>query len=258
MATDRADVDKVRVLKAPEMLAAKVREQILSGELKDGDKLPAEAILVERFGVSRPTVREAYRILESENLLTINRGARGGAVVHAPDSRLVSRYLLMVLQAENATIAEIYQARSAFEPALARLVAEQRKPDAIKSLRACIGIAREAVGDPDAFSRAVTDFHRTMVVASGNRPLLHLFDALYHIILQHQAAVVSRSHREAAKSTVMRDSARGIRSYETLLAHIENGAAAEAESHWHAHMETAGRVWIEGYEQTTLLELERG
>jgi DNA-binding FadR family transcriptional regulator len=249
--------DKVRALKAPEMLASRVREQILAGELKDGDKLPAEAILIDRFGVSRPTVREAYRILESENLLTINRGARGGAVVHVPDSRLVSRYLLMVLQAENATIAEIYQARSAFEPALARLVAEQCKPEAIAALRACIEIVRTSVGDSDAFSRAVTDFHRTMVAASGNRPLLHLFDALYNIILQHQAAVVSRSHRDAAKSKVMKDAARGIRSYETLVTHIENGAAAEAETHWHSHMETAGRVWIEGYEQTTLLELER-
>ena len=80
----------IRVPKAAELVADKLRRRIVRGELKEGDKLPAESTLIEALGVSRPTMREAFRILEVESLITVSRGARGGAFLQRwPNPRLV-------------------------------------------------------------------------------------------------------------------------------------------------------------------------
>ena len=67
-----------------EIVADELRRQIIDGELSDGDLLPRQEILVEQFNVSLVSLREALRILETEGLLSVRRGNRGGAVVHAP------------------------------------------------------------------------------------------------------------------------------------------------------------------------------
>ncbi|WP_338010625.1 FadR/GntR family transcriptional regulator [Gordonia sp. KTR9] len=84
----------VRVPKAGELVAAQLRRQVVTGELKAGDPLPSETTLMERFGVSRPTLREAFRILESESIIVVLRGARGGARVLAPNESVAARHLV--------------------------------------------------------------------------------------------------------------------------------------------------------------------
>src|ERR671929_6023 len=67
-----------------EIVADELRRQIIDGELSDGDLLPRQELLVEQFNVSLVSLREALRILETEGLVSVRRGNRGGAVVHAP------------------------------------------------------------------------------------------------------------------------------------------------------------------------------
>lgn len=76
--------DEIRVPKTAELVAAEIRGGILNGSLRPGDRLPAENSLMSRFGVSRPSLREALRLLEAEELIDIRRGAQGGAVVRRP------------------------------------------------------------------------------------------------------------------------------------------------------------------------------
>src|SRR3954452_19976117 len=118
-----ADVSApVRVPKTAELVASHLRRQIVRGELKEGDALPPETALMEHFGVSRPTLREAFRVLESEQLISVRRGARGGARVHAPDGDVAARYAGLVLQFRGATLEDVYDARKAIElPAVRRL-----------------------------------------------------------------------------------------------------------------------------------------
>ena len=66
------------------MVAGTLRRRILDGELEDGSWLPKQEDLIDEFGVSKPSMREAMRILETEGLLTVQRGNVGGAVVHTP------------------------------------------------------------------------------------------------------------------------------------------------------------------------------
>ena len=70
---------QVRVPKTAELVAGRIRRSIVTGELRTGDSLPSEAHLITDFQVSRPTIREAIRILESEGLISVSRGARGRA-----------------------------------------------------------------------------------------------------------------------------------------------------------------------------------
>jgi DNA-binding FadR family transcriptional regulator len=65
------------------MVATHLRRQIVLGELKEGDQLPSESVLMEEFGVSRPTLREAFRILEAEGAITAPCGVRGAALTLA-------------------------------------------------------------------------------------------------------------------------------------------------------------------------------
>jgi len=102
------------------MIAAQIRAQIVRGELNEGDSLPGEVELMEQFDVSRPTLREAFRILETERLIAIKRGARGGRVL-APSVGVAARYFGFLLQAAGTTIGDLYQARSIIEPAAAGL-----------------------------------------------------------------------------------------------------------------------------------------
>src|SRR5437868_4750145 len=115
----------VRVPKAAELVAAQLRSQIVRGELEEGDALPPEHELMQRFGVSRPTLREAFRVLEGEALLSIQRGARGGARIHTPDGDAAARYAGLALQFRGATVADVYRARTALDLASLRMILER-------------------------------------------------------------------------------------------------------------------------------------
>ena len=97
----------VRVPKAAELVAADLRRQIIRGELSEGDALPPESELMVRFGVSRPTLREAFRVLESENLIAIRRGARGGARVQPPGREVAARYAAFTLEYRGVTLRDV-------------------------------------------------------------------------------------------------------------------------------------------------------
>src|SRR5438128_6589250 len=101
----------VRVPKAAELVAGHVRSQIVRGELSEGDALPPESALMEQFDISRPTLREAFRILESEGLITVRRGARGGARVQVPTGDMAAQYAGLVLQHRSTTLSDVFDAR---------------------------------------------------------------------------------------------------------------------------------------------------
>lgn len=76
----------VHVPKAAVLVADALRDRILRRELVPGDRLPSEPLLMSQYGVSRPTLREALRLLEAAELLEVRRGARGGGVIRTPSA----------------------------------------------------------------------------------------------------------------------------------------------------------------------------
>src|SRR4029450_11176652 len=116
----------VRVPKTAELVSAKIRNRIVRGELREGDALPPEPVLMQQFGVSRPTLREAFRILESEGLIEVRRGARGGARVRRPEDDVVARYAGLLLQYRGTTVSDVFDARARLEAPAARMLASRR------------------------------------------------------------------------------------------------------------------------------------
>src|SRR5882724_52640 len=94
--------EKIAVPKVAELVAEKIRSQIARGAFQPGDSLPSETELMQRFGVARPTMREAIRILESESLISTRRGAQSGAEVRSVDASALARRAGLLLQM-NAT-----------------------------------------------------------------------------------------------------------------------------------------------------------
>src|ERR1700730_3414140 len=120
---------QLRIPKAAELIAGQLRRQIVRRELSEGEELPSEAELMARFDVSRPTLREAYRILESEGLISVRRGARGGARVHMPKADVAARYAASVLQANGVLLSDVYEARTMIESSAAAVLAARRSEE---------------------------------------------------------------------------------------------------------------------------------
>lgn len=240
-----------RAREKPQQIADELRSLIVSGELSEGDSLGHEPDLVERFGVSRPSLREALRILEAEGLVTVVRGVRGGVVVHAPDQRMTARTAALVLQARNVPLADVFEARSLLEPIAAKTIAGMRgRRSAINQLRELIRQEEAAIEDPERFGVANAAFHERLVSLAGNQTLTIVTEMLNEIVTRAVTAV-SRADDVVGSVPVRR---RGIRSQERLLDLVEAGEGAAAEEHWRAHMQVVGRVML-GQESSTVVDL---
>jgi len=246
------------VPKAPEIVAQRIQKQILAGVLKVGESLPSEGRLMEELGVSRPTVREAFRILEAQRLISVARGARGGAIIHAPDPELISAYTLLVLQAERTTVDEVFSTRRLLEPRVAREVALKASNTAPAVLRERLAEERATSHDVTAFTSAVAAFHRTLVDMSGNRPLIHLMRTIASVVETHQAMVMARVRRGRDPDEISAEMEVAFKSQNKLIELIEQGGGDAAEEHWRKHMERSHKRWIAGYEELTIHSLIEG
>ena len=154
------DPISLRNPRAAEVVARELRRQIVRGELPAGHALPSESALTEQFEVSRPTLREAFRVLEHEGLVEIRRGVRGGARVRAPDENLVSNYAGLLLQYRGTTIADLFGARAALEaPAARMLAARPSRKEIVKRL----GAETEEHANDLANPARAPAFHRLVV-----------------------------------------------------------------------------------------------
>jgi DNA-binding FadR family transcriptional regulator len=240
-----------RVREKPQQIADELRRLILSGALSEGDSLGHEPELVERFGVSRPSLREALRILEAEGLISVVRGVLGGVVVHEPDERLAARTAALVLQARNVSLADVHEARALLEPTAVRVVASSRsRRSAADELQQLVKEQMCVVTDPDGFGPANARFHERLVGLAGNQTLSLVAKMLNEIVGR---AVIAVSKIGAAGSSLA-TRRRGLRSQEKLVALIRAGKASGAEAHWRTHMTVVGRVLL-GAQATQVIDL---
>jgi len=245
--------EQVRVPKAAELVAGYIRRQIIRGELPEGASLPTEAQLMEEFGVSRPTLREAFRVLEAESLITIRRGSRGGAHVHTPDIRVAAKYAALLLQVRKATLKDVYDTRLILEPPAARLLAENPKKATLAALESSLAEERAVVHDPVLHGTAAAAFHETVVSLSGSETLSVLSGMLREIVIGHTLAATSANsdvpgpdaHREPEV----------VRSHERLIELIRAGKPDEAERFWRVHMEAAGRPLLKEFGARTVVDV---
>ena len=240
---------QVRAPKTAELIAGQLRSQIVRGILKEGDALPSEMGLMQQFGVSRPTLREAFRILESESLILVRRGSRGGVQVMAPDVSVAARYVGLLLQMSNTTLADLYETRTVIEPAAVGLLAQRRTKQDLKELSECVNaledlVSKGAAGaNLDQWSEAAYRFHDEIVARCGNQSLGILAGVLHEVVAGHMNAAVTRS---ADVKKINSQFSRTIESFRELIDLVDRKEAEEAEKFWRAHMEQAARKVLWG------------
>ncbi|WNM31864.1 FCD domain-containing protein [Streptomyces sp. Li-HN-5-11] len=166
------------VPKASDVLAAEVRERILSGELGEGTALPPERQLVEQTGLSRATVREALRILEVERLVEIRPGRGGGAFVHRPGRESLASTVQLVIRGQQIRLEALHETREAIEPACAALAARRRSEQDLADLDAAHVELVGAGHDVPRFLRANIRWHNAVAKAGANELLIGFLSAL--------------------------------------------------------------------------------
>lgn len=231
----------MRQLRQPrlaEIVAASLRDDILTGKLKEGDSLPRQEDLFTEFRVSLPAVREAMRILETEGLISVRRGNVGGAIVHLPTPERTAQMISMVLQTRGTTPADVSGALSHLEPICARMCAERedRTSEVVPFLREVLESQREHFDDAAQYSPIARVFHETLVQRCGNQTMIVVIGALETIWSAHESSVwhEAASADEAADdpdSPLAKRSRRAaLRDHEKILAAIEAGNADRATS----------------------------
>jgi DNA-binding FadR family transcriptional regulator len=241
-----------QTVEKPEQIAAELRSQIVSGELPDGTALGREPDLVARFEVSRPSLREALRILETEGLIEVVRGVRGGIFVRSPDERMTARTAAMLLRAQSVSLADVFEARYLLEPPAARAVASRTRGRraVIDQLKSLIAREEEVIDDHEQFGLANHAFHEALVALAGNQTLSIVAGTLDKVLASALIAV-SRADKDLISTATRR---RDLRSQLQLVELLQAGDADGAEKHWRAHMQYLARNMARAA-STTLVDL---
>jgi DNA-binding FadR family transcriptional regulator len=229
--------DHIRIPKAAELVADALRRRIITGEYSPDELLPSETVLMKNFNVARTTVRDAVRILESEGLLVVRRGANGGGRVQVPSVAMVADHAALILQFRGTTLEDVHAARAMIEtPIAGMLAARSEDAEMIANLRDALDAEAAALDDPVQLALAEGRFHQKLVRLSDS-VTISLLSAVANRIIAHQ--VSEEIAERGTDADVMRQHRDAHRAHERLVDFIAVGAAREAETLWRQHLEAA-------------------
>lgn len=210
---------------SPEQVVTHIRRLIEQGDLRPGDRLPAERDLAARLGVSRPTVRAGLRALSTMGIVQ----PRHGSGTYIPDGPPVlgSEPLSFLAALHGFTGLEMYEARRILEVGAAGLAAERATPEQIASLEQQVSALFASLDSPQTFLVHDISFHRGVAAASGNpivASMVEMVAALYYDRRRRTAArAAERDLRDAA------DAHRRI--FDAIRAHDPDAARAAMNEH---------------------------
>lgn len=169
----------------PQRLSEEVYRQIkgaiLEGHYKPGDRLPTERAFCETFGVGRPVVREALRLLENYGLISVRPGAGGGAFVQKIDSSVLTHTLEGIVKMDNVSLKDLTEARLALEMGALPLIIERIGAENFEELEHNLEEVRENLRTGVRGKRNVA-FHVLLMKATGNPLLFKISQALFDLM----------------------------------------------------------------------------
>jgi DNA-binding FadR family transcriptional regulator len=244
--------EPVRVPKAASLVADRLRRQIVLGELAEGDPLPSETELMKFFEVSRPTLREALRILETESLISVKRGARGGARVAVPDVSVTARHAALVLRLQGTTLQDVFVSRLIIEPAAVRLVAARaaKDPSVLTPLRELQEESAHLLDDPAQYASLAARFHEQIIELAGNRTLTLVALILLEIVEPHNRATFAAMEGGGKGTTKQAQ-----RDHAELLDALARGDGDGAAAIWEEHMRGAMDMALDALGASTRIDL---
>ncbi len=172
-------VKKTRVY---EEIVAKVKDMLENGRLKSGDQLPGERELSEVFQVSRSSVREALRTLETQGHLESRQG--DGTYIASKSVESLVNPLASVIFSEKDSQMELFEMRRLIEPQLAYLAAERATQEEIAMMEQALVLQEEAIARGETGTDVDRSFHYIMAKATKNRVLLRLTDSMRDLLAE--------------------------------------------------------------------------
>ena len=223
----KLDFEPVSATSLSKQIADQIRQAIMEGSLKANDRLPTEGELSDRFGVSRPTIREALKRLAAQNLIRSKRGPTGGTFIQAPDvdeacQSLASQSTLL-MGFNFFSLDEVFETRLELESVCTRLAALNRTEDDLKQLHEILEQQAEPDLDGERLCSLDVQFHRAIANASKNKMLSYL---MHGIIEALQPATNMAAFRHRSHEVIYHQ-------HTVILKHIEAQESASAVNAMH-------------------------
>ncbi len=225
------------VWKTSEVVAFAVVRDIVERGLQSGDRLPLEAEMVEQYGVSRESLREALRLLEAQGIVSIRRGPGGGPVVGRASSMNLARTMTLYFQLAGATYEELLEAWRMLEPTAAELAARNPDRELVARTLGPHVVPFADHGDVAAYQEHSNGLHFSVVDLADNQVLALVVGAIGDIIRTHVILridpfelrrLIDDDHAAIAAAVIDGDA---DRARAAMLAHID-GLAPIYRSHW--------------------------
>jgi DNA-binding FadR family transcriptional regulator len=219
------DFAPVRTERTFEIIASKVRDQIRDGKLRTGDKLPPERALAQQFGTSRNAVREALRSLEHVGLISLHKGAHGGAFITDGDPSAVAQSMEDLMYLGGIALADVTESRLSIETAIVEIAAANGTTPDFDRLDQNIDQVEELTQARDMEAKADLnmEFHVLLAEATGNPVLVLMMRALMELLRAVHRPITAEDTVDIIKSR--RRFMRLLRNREAAL------AAAEMKGH---------------------------
>lgn len=222
-----------RIGKKPisEEIAAQIRRLIAEGRLSPGDRLPAERVMAEMFGVSRTTVREGLKSLTETGLLESRQGA-GTFVRRVDDVAPQGGSLIDAILAGDYRLADVFEVRKMLEPEIAAIASGKAQPDDITRLEAILYRQEEAIKKGKSGAELDHRFHQLLADIAGNTVLRELVSALHDALAKSRAEGVQSPERQKAS----------VASHWAIVAALKNGHGMQAERAMREHLDEVEKI----------------
>jgi GntR family transcriptional repressor for pyruvate dehydrogenase complex len=215
----------IKKIRIHEEVETQIHELIRQGKLKAGDQLPSERELAETFKVSRTSVREALRTLETKGLI-ISRTGMGNFVADLPIEALIAPLAKLLIE-EKTALADIFELRKLIEPHIAALAAERATNKDINRMKRILARQGEAVNRGETSVEADAELHFAIGQATQNQALEKLVSGLMEILSQSREESLQTPDRRRAS----------IESHRKILSAIERHDKTRAQKAMFHHIE---------------------
>jgi GntR family transcriptional repressor for pyruvate dehydrogenase complex len=211
-----------------EEIVRQVKAMIAEGRLKGGDRLPPERDLAEKFVVSRTSVREALRALESLGLVEIRPGE--GTFVRQVSIESLVEPLALLMVSQREAIAELFEARRLLEPSLAALAAGRATPEEIHEMERILEMQAAEIAAGRTGLAQDAQFHAAIGVAAHNRAITRIAHAIMDLLTQSREESLNtpgrptrshEDHRRVLTAIAARDAESARRAMHEHIAAVE-------------------------------------
>ncbi len=179
--------NQIAPLRAYQLVLSQLEEAIISGKYASGEKLPPERELIDVFGTSRRTLREAFRVLEQKGLIEIKIGAKGGTFITNRIQKRMSETLSLLIRKESVANKDISQFRAALEGEAASLATQSVSKLDLKRLEQCYKKVETFLKvdpiDIDDFVQKELDLHQMVADLSGNALYGPIVRTIHDVVL---------------------------------------------------------------------------